>query len=153
MTYSSETKRTIAGAVAGLLYGLVLAFLSLGAVGAGHGTPIPLYVSSAPLSVFSLLPDASSVREPVFFAMLFAQPLVWLVPGWLVALGGRKAGIAAGLLALHYACGLAVVAMTGVSPRGIAGELPDFFVIWLPVYFVGQAVLWWQISRHLRRTG
>src|SRR5262245_6329122 len=79
MTYSSETKRTIAGAVAGLLYGLVLAFLSLGAVGAGHGTPIPLYVSSAPPSVFSLLPDASSVREPVFFAMLFAQPLVWLV--------------------------------------------------------------------------
>ena len=150
MTFSTETRRPIAGAVAGLLYGMVLAFLSLGAVGGGHGTSIPLYVSSAPLGVVSLLPDTSNVREAAFYALLYGPPLVWLLPGWLVALTGRGTKIAASLLLLHYACGLAIVTVTGASPRGLAGELPDFFIIWLPVYFVGQAVLWLQISRRLR---
>jgi hypothetical protein len=62
-------------------------------------------------------------------------------------LAGRGVRLAAGLLVLHYASGLALVAMTGVAVRGLAGEIPDFFKMWAPVYLIGQVVLWWQISR------
>ena len=58
MTASSGTRRATVGLLVGLLYGSILAFLSLGAAGAGHGTLIPLLLSSAPLSVFYWLANA-----------------------------------------------------------------------------------------------
>jgi hypothetical protein len=61
MTAGSEWRRAVVGAIAGLLYGLLLAFLSFGAIGAGHGTLIPLIVSSAPLGV--AYPGAGSDAE------------------------------------------------------------------------------------------
>jgi len=45
MSAGSEPKRAIVGAMVGLLYGSILAFLSLGAAGGGHGTLIPLLLS------------------------------------------------------------------------------------------------------------
>jgi hypothetical protein len=74
-----ETTRAIIGAVSGLLYGCVLAVLSLGAVGGGHGTLIPLLMSSAPLSVSYLVADAG--REAALYAMLYGGSLVWVVLG------------------------------------------------------------------------
>jgi hypothetical protein len=151
MTFGSEARRSIAGAAAGLFYGFVLSFLSFGAAGAGHGTLIPLLLSSAPLGAFYSAADTDGGRGDALFAMLFGGPLLWMVLGWLVSRAGRGAVAAAGLLALHYASGLAIVAATGDSPRGLAGEIPDFFKIWAPAYLIGQLVLWWQIARRLRR--
>jgi hypothetical protein len=140
-----ETTRAIFGAVTGLLYGCVLTFLAVVAAGAGHGSFIPLYVSSAPVSVLYLVAKAGG--EPAFLAILFGGTLVWAVLGCLAALAGRAARAAAALLAVHYLSALALVVGTGELPRGIAGEIPDFFKIWAPVYLIGQVVLWRQIRR------
>jgi hypothetical protein len=146
MAFGSETIRAILGAIIGLLYGCTLAVLSLGAAGGGHGTLIPLLLSSAPLSVSYLVADADAGREVALYAMLYGGTLVWAVLGWLVMLAGG-ARPAAALLLLHYLSGLALVVATGVTIRGLAGEIPDFFKMWAPVYLIGQVVLWWQISR------
>jgi hypothetical protein len=143
-----KTTRAIFGAVAGLLYGCVLTFLAVAAAGAGHGSFIPLYVSSAPLSVLYLVAKAGG--EAAFLAILFGGTLVWAVLGRLVALAGRAARVAAGLLVVHYLSAIALVVGTGEPLRGMAGEIPDFFKIWAPVYLIGQVVLWWQIRRGSR---
>jgi len=147
MTAGSEWRQAVVGAIAGLLYGLLLAFLSFGAIGAGHGTLIPLIVSSAPLGV--AYPGASSdaEREAALFTMLFAGPLLWMLLGWLVALAGRRAGLAAAVLLMHYASALALVATTGLGLRGLAKEIPDFVLVWAPAYLLGQIGLWWRIVR------
>jgi hypothetical protein len=150
MMVGSEIVRAIAGALAGLLYGCVLTFLAIAAAGAGHGSFIPLYVSSAPLSVLYLVAKAGG--EAAFLAILFGGTLLWAVLGWLVARAGRAPKAALGLLVVHYLSALALVVGTGEPPRGIAGEIPDFFKIWAPVYLIGQVVLWWQVSRRLRPT-
>ncbi len=147
MKAGSEWRQAVVGAIAGLLYGLLLAFLSFGAIGAGHGTLIPLIVSSAPLGV--AYPGASSdaEREAALFTMLFAGPLLWMLLGWLVALASRRAGLAAAVLLMHYASALALVATTGLGLRGLAKEIPDFVLVWAPAYLLGQIGLWWRIVR------
>jgi hypothetical protein len=149
MTWS-ETRRAIVGAVAGLLYGSVLAFLSLFAAGGGHGTGIPLFLSSAPLAIFFLVPRAAAGGDWPLYAMLYGGPFVWAVLGWLIALAGRGTALAVGLLAVQCASGLALVAATGAELRGLAGELPDGFIMWAPVYLLGQVALWWRIIRGSR---
>lgn len=46
MMSGSEWWRAIVGAVVGFLYGSILAYLSIFAIGGGHGTPIPFMLSS-----------------------------------------------------------------------------------------------------------
>src|SRR5215813_2213846 len=119
MMVGSEIIRSIAGALAGLFYGCGLAFLAIAAAGAGHGSLIPLYVSSAPLSVLYLVAKAGG--ETAFLAILFGGTLVWAMLGCLVALAGRAAKVAAGLLVVHYLSAFALVMGTGEPLRGIAG--------------------------------
>ena len=116
-----------------------------------HGTSIPLLLSSAPLGVFALV--GKLVGEPYlgygYNAMLLGTPLVWGVLGALAALSGRGTSLRLTrvLVLLHYASGLALVAATGAGPTGLAGEVSDFFIVWAPVYLVGQVALWRRISR------
>jgi len=147
----SETIRAIVGVLAGLFYGCGIAFLAIAAAGAGHGSFIPLYISSAPLSVLYLVAKAGG--EAAFLAILFGGTLLWAVIGYMAALTGRVSRAAAVLLIVHYLSALALVVGTGEPPRGIAGEIPDFLKIWAPVYLIGQVALWWQISGRLRATG
>ena len=93
MTVGPEARRAIVGALVGLLYGSVLALLSLFLFGGGgaHGTSIPLLLSSAPLGVFALV--GKLVGEPYMGyghnATVLGAPLVWAGLGWLVALSGQ----------------------------------------------------------------
>ena len=86
------------------------------------------------------------------YAMVLGAPLVWAALGALAALSGRGPSLRLTrvLVLLHYASGLALVATTGAGPTGLAGEVPVFFIVWAPVYLVGQAALWWRISRRNR---
>jgi hypothetical protein len=144
----------------GFLYGCILAFLSLGAAGAGHGTLIPLLLSSAPLSVCYWVADTDAGREAALFTMLFGAPFLWAALGSLVALAVRGKGITLALLLvvlLHDASGLAVVAATFGSLANVLADLrrtPELVAVWATVYLVGQATLSWQISkcRRLRPT-
>jgi hypothetical protein len=151
MTASSGSKRAIVGVMVGLLYGSILAFLSLGAAGAGHGTLIPLLLSSAPLGAFWVA-DTGGGREAAFFAMLYGGPFVWAALGSLVALPGRGKGLRLTqiLVLLHYASGLALVAVTDSWLPDLPADLkraPELVVMWATVYLVGQVALWWQISK------
>src|SRR5262245_26096941 len=147
MGAGSHTRRGIVRALVGLLYGSALVFLSIGAAGGGHGTPIPLFLSSAPLSFVYLVADSVPGRE---FAMFLGGPLVWAALGWLAALPGRRTSLnlAQILVLLYYVSGLALVAVTGAGIRGHAGEVPDFLFVWAPFYLAGQVVLWRRMIRH-----
>ena len=148
MAAAPEAKRAIAAAIVGFLYGSLLSFLSLGAVGAGHGTLVPLLLSSAPISAFYSVADTNPERERALYAMLFGMPLVWALLASLVALSsrGKNLPLTQLLLLLHYASGLGTVAATGAGLTGLAGEVPHFFILWAPIYLVGQVALWWQIT-------
>jgi hypothetical protein len=56
---------------------------------------------------------------------------------------------------LHYASGLALAATTGLDEFAYLERLlritPEFIVLWAAVYVVGQAALWWRISRRSER--
>jgi hypothetical protein len=156
MTASSASRRAIVGGMLGLLYGCILAFLSLGAVGAGHGTLIPLLLSSAPLSVGYWVADTDAGREAAILTMLFGAPFLWAALGSLVALAvrGKEITLALVLLVLlHGVSGLAVVAATFGSLPDVLADLkltPELVVVWATVYLVGQATLWWHISKRRR---
>jgi hypothetical protein len=149
MRAGSESRRAIVGAMAGVSYGSILAFLSMFAAGGGHGTSIPLWLSSAPLSAFGLVGWPMGGSDVGAFAMVLGAPLVWAALGALAALSGRGTSLRLTrvLVLLHYASGLALVAATGAGPTGLAGEVSDFFIVWAPVYLVGQVALWRRISR------
>jgi hypothetical protein len=152
MTASSGSRRAIVGGMVGLLYGSILAFLSLGAVGGGHGTLIPLLLSSAPLGVLYWVADSYAGREAALFAMLLGGPCVWAALGSLVALPGRGEGLRLTqvLVLLHYASGLVLVAVTASSLPDVPADLkraPELVVMWATGYLVGQVALWWQMRK------
>jgi len=150
----SESRRAIVGAMVGLLYGSILAFLSFLANFAGHGTDIPLLLSSTPLGVFGFVAKLVGAPHVDVVARLFGTPLVWAALGSLVALSGRgkRLRLTQALVLLCYGSGLALVATRGEGPAYLERLLraaPEFIVAWATVYLVGQVALWRQIGRRL----
>ena len=150
MRAGSVLRRVIVGAVVGLLYGSVLGFLSIGAAGGGHGTSIPLFLSSAPLGAyFWVVTDAG--RGAAFNAMLFGGLFIWAALGSLAVLSRRGKGLIQVLVLLHYVSGIAL-AVTTVGWLGDAWladprRAQELVVAWATVYLVGQVALWWRITR------
>jgi hypothetical protein len=145
MTAGPESMRAIVGAMTGLFYGSILAFVSSFLFGASHhGTSIPLLLSSAPLGVFALI--GKLVGEPYlgygYNAMLLGTPLVWGALGSLVALSGdgKMLRLAQSLALLHYASGLALVATIGPERPELLLRVDG--VLWASAYLAGQVVLW-----------
>ena len=100
MRGGSVLRRVVVGAMVGLLYESVLGFLSIGAAGGGHGTSIPLFLSSAPLGAFFwVVTDVG--REAAFNAMLFGGLLIWAALGSLAVLSRRGKGLVQVLGPLH----------------------------------------------------
>ena len=148
-----ESTRAIIGAVAGFAYGSILACMSFLALGAGHGSSVPFFLSSAPLGVLGLF------GEPGFYAAVFGgAPVVWATVGALVAPAGRAKWrrLTQVLALLHYASGLALIAATtGLDELGYMERLlriePEFVALWAAVYVTGQVALWWRASRRSER--
>jgi hypothetical protein len=150
MTAGPEVSRAIVGAMVGLLYGSVLALLSLFLFGGGgaHGTSIPLLLSSAPLGVFAVV--GKLVGEPYMGyghnATVLGAPLLWAGLGWLIALSGRWRLRLSRILALlfHYASGLALIATAGQEPGRLERlvQISPELVMWATIYLAGQAALW-----------
>jgi hypothetical protein len=154
VTAGSDSKRAIAGAMAGLLYGATLALWSAMLFGGGYATSIPLLVSSAPLGVLNLAGRLAG--EPYagygYTATLLATPLLWASLGLSVLLSDRGNALRRIqiFLLLHYASALALVATMG---EGLAHlqSLPGIWIeiaMWAPVYLAGQVALWaWMKAR------
>ena len=145
MTVGPEASRAIVGAMTGLLYGSILAFVSSFLFGASHhGTSIPLLLSSAPFGIFALI--GKLVGEPYlghgYNTMLLGTPLVWAALGSFVALSGdgKMLRLAQSLALLHNASGLALVAT--IRPEHPELLLRVDVVLWASAYLAGQVVLW-----------
>jgi hypothetical protein len=152
MRVRPESGRAIVGAAVGFAYETILSFLSLGAAGAGHGSLVPFYLSSAPLGVLRFFGEAG-----FYAAFVGGAPVVWATFGALVAPCGRaKWRKLIQLLALlHYTSGLALIVATGDDELAYLERLlritPEFIVLWAVVYVVGQVALWWRVSRRGER--
>jgi len=154
MRAGPEARQAIVGAMVGLLYGSVLIYLSIFATGGGHGTPVPLILSSAPLSVVLWSARYFAVASHLLDqALLLSALLVWAGLGSLVALSGRGKSLrlARILVLLQYASGFALVAI--ILPDAWNVGFPhgwDFFVmvsVWAMLYLLGQVALWWRLRR------
>jgi hypothetical protein len=145
-----EWRPAITGTIVGLLYGSILTILSLFAAGAGHGTSIPLWRSSAPFGAFGLITWRVVPSGVVDSVMLLSPLLVWAALGSLAALP-KRLGFTQVLLLLQYACGLTLVVKTGI---GLADLVRDrwvtiYVVAWAAVYVVGQVALWRRILKRI----
>jgi len=139
--------RVVAGGVIGLVYGSLLAFLAIGAAGAGHGIYIPIWISSAPFGFLTFLSDAGT--EAAFFT---GAPIVWATFGALVAQpGGREwRRTTCVLILLHCLSGLAlVVAKTDSDEYAhvlqVLRMFPEVPLAWTFCYLAGQAIVWWRV--------
>jgi len=153
VTAGSDSRRALLGAVAGLLYGFVLVFLSIVAAGAGHGTIMPLLLSSAPVAI--LLDPEAGISDAMSYALLLGAPILWAALGSLAALSGRgmTRRVTLALVLLHYVSGLALLAMrgAGLQPSFVNIYVVAYILVWAAVYLVGQAALWWRMSRPVPR--
>jgi hypothetical protein len=153
MRIRPESGRAIVGAVVGFAYGSILSFLSLGALGAGHGTSFPFFLSSAPLGVLGFFGESG-----FYAAVVGGAPVVWAMFGALVAPAGRAKWLRLTqvLALLQYASGLALIAATtGLDELARLERVlrisPESIVLWAVVYVVGQVALWWRVSRRGER--
>lgn len=157
MWVGSGPRRAVVAATVGLSYGSVLAFLSVGAVGGGHGTVVPLLLSSAPFfGVFLIAKSLGApayLGEAIFNAMLFSAPLIWAALGWLVTQSGhgKSLRLAQILILLQLTSGLVFVAI--ILPDAWNVSFPhgwDFIallIVWATLYMLGQVALWWRLSK------
>jgi hypothetical protein len=138
----------------GLLYGSVLIYPSIFATGGGHGTPVPIILSSAPLSVVVWSAHYVGVASHLLDrAALLSALLVWAGLGCLVALSGsgKSLKLARILVLLQYVSGFALVAI--ILPDAWNVGFPygwDFVVmvsVWAMLYLLGQVALWWRLSK------
>jgi len=129
-------------ALAGFVYGGMLAFLAFLATGFGHGTYVLAGVTSSPLSLFGNISLA-----------LLSPPLLWCAIGALSGAANRRIAricLLMGLVA-HYAS----IPIVLHSPSAFADweYLPRVQgVVWLGiiVYIAGQAAIWVTLGVHIR---
>jgi hypothetical protein len=156
MRAGPEARQAIVGAMVGLLYGSVLIFLAIFATGGGHGTPVPIILSSAPIGVVVFRAHYLAVvaSSPLLDkAALLSTLLVWAGLGSLVALSGRGKSLrlARILILVQYASGFGLIAI--ILPEAWNVGFPhgwDFIAlvgVWATLYLLGQVALWWRLSR------
>jgi hypothetical protein len=119
--------------VRGLAYGVALAAVSWFATGSGHGTYLPLYVSSAPFGAFGIT------------AALAGTLVLWTAVGagfeWFET---PRARLGLRLLLLgHYCSGAALLVLKHDEWRYLRKPAVLLsLVVWGLVYIAGQRVAW-----------
>jgi len=122
--------------LAGLFYGGLLGGLAVLAAGAGHGTYIPMGVSSAPFGFLG------------FQAAVVGAPIMWGVVGallhWLRT--SRRRRIMISVLAIHYGSALALAVSRSFGDwQYVIRSMPaigGIMLVWSGAYVVGQLVIW-----------
>ena len=119
--------------LAGLVYGAVLAGLSVIAAGAGHGSYIPMVVSSAPIGLLGAM--AAVAGAPILWGGLGA------LLGWLR--GVRRTRVVSIVLLVHYVS--AALAASFGDWSYLFRSMPSIGAIiftWAVVYVIGQLAIW-----------
>lgn len=127
--------------LAGLFYGGVLAGLAIIAAGAGHGTYIPMGVSSAPFGFFGFM--AAAAGAPILWGGVGAL-LQWL------RIGIRKR-IMTGVLIIHYGSAVALVMSPSFGDWAyLLRSMPAIgaiMFVWAAAYVIGQLAIWRSVIR------
>ncbi len=127
----------------GLIYSAVLWWFAFMACGFGHGTYVPLAVSSAPAG---LLPLPGAVAVAVLL------PFFWIVVFFLLSQVNNKGclWIFVAVMVIHYATA-ALLSQSkqwndweNFEPKQL-GQI----AAWLPVYFGGQYMIWREFSKRI----
>lgn len=124
-------------ALLGCGYGAVLAALAFLATGAGHGTYVPMGISSAPCGLLG------------FWAACIGAPALWAIVALLLAI--RRRTIVILVMIAHYG-GAVLLASRGpfsdwddlwrnIAPLGV------LLGVWVGVYVLGQAAIWRSLFR------
>ena len=122
-------------AVYGLGIGVIIGILALLSAGSGHGTYVPLIVSSAPFSYFGV--TASLVGSVAFWTAI-GLGLEWLG-------GSLRRYIVGSVLLSHYCFAVWLVSLRKEELLYLRdGPLPLWTVsaIWLALYISLQIVVW-----------
>jgi uncharacterized integral membrane protein len=133
----------------GLGYGLILGVLSFLLTGAGHGTYLPLAISSAPLVVIDYAPPFT------FVIGLLGCPALWVFVAS-ISCGERWRSVFRAALIMHY------LGVVFAVIRPIEGDWSYFVrmlrfsgpavVVWMSAYVIGQAMIWsWSKQKILLR--
>ena len=131
----------------GLCYGAIIGFLAFGCLSFGHGTMLPSALSSAPLGLFGATAET------------FGAPLVWGALFFVAARVSRSPRIFLVSVLLHYAGAVTLLLRLPDSQWRnfvpMADKIPEAFVIWAAMYFLGQLAVWqiFMRKRSLPSTG
>ena len=125
-------------AVAGALYGFLLAFIAFGVGGAGHGIICYVMLVSAPVCGF--------LGGIGFFFI----PILWGVFAWAATIQRRRWFL--GLIFSHYAVGIAAAGFVFRDDffdpyRKLPHEMYSLFAIGLALYLFGHTLLWATYTR------
>ncbi len=129
----------------GILYGVGLGYLAFLCAGFGHGTYIPLVLSSAPLVLAGVA------------TALFGTPVLWALLGILAVESHRSPYNWVFLIATlaHYVTGIIIVVTTDFGDWGYVHRtweaIPVVMLGWVAAYALGHAGIWYGYVR-VRRT-
>jgi hypothetical protein len=128
-------------AVLGAAYGVILVFFSLICAGIGHGTYIPLIMSSSPLLIL-----------PFYWFVIIATPVLW---GLLILIAFKSAKkmpfIVINITRYIIAVYLLLFSKYGGQISGSqANVFGIMFIIWVVLYIIGEWVMWYSYYQRKR---
>src|SRR5262249_7737875 len=128
-------------------YGVLLEFWSFCAVGVGHGTSLPLFISFAPISVIGFVGSIESIDStpPAWLTpiLLLAPAVMWALAGFLLARAARSLRSRLAFLSFMAAHYLGVGFVVFQFREGLGGGTEPVWIIgWLLTYLLGQIVIW-----------
>lgn len=133
--------------VIGFLYGLLLEFWSFCAVGIGHGTALPLFISFAPVSLIGFVGSIESLDSTppgwLTAVLLLAPALMWALAAFLLvrAISHYRSKLAFfSFMTAHYLA-VGFVIFRCRECLGGASE-PVWMMAWLLTYLFGQLAIW-----------
>jgi hypothetical protein len=133
--------------VIGFVYGLLLEFWSFCALGIGHGTALPLFISFAPVSLIGFVGSIESLDSTrpgwLTVVLLLAPALMWALAASLLvrAISYHRSKLAfLSFMTAHY---LAVGFVIFHFREGLGGTSePVWIMAWLLTYLFGQVAIW-----------
>ena len=132
-----RTRRTVGWAITGGAVGVVLWLLAFFCAGAGHGTLIPLVVSTSPLTLVPFV--GFLLGAPVLWgslAVLATAPRTRRNTIWFLGVMLSHYLVAAGFVCWAPGCNWDLVVKTQEA-------IPGFFEGWLMSYCVANFLAWW----------
>lgn len=133
--------------IIGFVYGLLLEVCSFCALGIGHGSALPLFISFAPVSLVGFVGriEAMNSTPPGWLAavLLLVPALLWALVAFLLVRASSyhlSKLLFLSLMTAHY---LAVGFVIFQFREGLGGTSEPFWMMaWLFTYLIGQFAIW-----------